>query len=390
MLKLVTYTKSQYEALVDQLRSDGFKLVSLLELIGRDQVATPSPETKLAVDVSSFTGLLSGEPVLAAKLELLLYQMPDTTVFIGDEDAAGRKAYQLRTMFDDMSNCGIVASENDRGAEGSRRTLSSLDEHAFDEVLRRLSHDLIGQTEFKRAFESQARTFRLFNALEEQPILSLLILGPSGVGKTEVARILCEAIAPGQPLPKINLGNYSSKDSLNSLIGSPRGYMGSEEGELSRKIDSSDAGVLLVDEFEKAEPAVWNFFLDLLETGTFTDSQGAEHNLQGFTIVFTTNCPRDKLSGTFPAELLSRFGLMAHFSHLSTEDKSLFIKRYVSRIYERSLSLPSKNVPRLPKDIVDRALSEINVRTIDNIRILKNVARSWIGDLAETSREDAG
>ena len=203
MLKLVTYTKSQYEALVDQLRSDGFKLVSLLELIGRDQVATPSPETKLAVDVSSFTGLLSGEPVLAAKLELLLYQMPDTTVFIGDEDAAGRKAYQLRTMFDDMSNCGIVASENDRGAEGSRRTLSSLDEHAFDEVLRRLSHDLIGQTEFKRAFESQARTFRLFNALEEQPILSLLILGPSGVGKTEVARILCEAIAPGQPLPKI-------------------------------------------------------------------------------------------------------------------------------------------------------------------------------------------
>ena len=225
MLKLVTYTRSQYDALVDQLRSDGFELVSLFELSGSDQVATLSPETKLAVDVSSFTGQLSGEPVLAAKLELLFYQMPDTTIFIGDEDAAGRKAYQLRTMFDDMSNCGIAASENDRGAERSIKTLSSLDEHAFDEVLRRLSHDLIGQTEFKRAFESQARTFRLFNALGEQPILSLLILGPSGVGKTEVARILCEAIATGQPLPKINLGNYSSKDSLNSLIGSPRGYM---------------------------------------------------------------------------------------------------------------------------------------------------------------------
>ena len=361
MLKLVTYTRSQYEALIDGLRSDGFELVSLLELRGSDQVAR-SPKAKLAVDVSSFTGLLSGEPVLAARFELLLYQMPDTTIFIGDEDATSREAYQLRTMFDDISNCRIAASESDRGAERSIRTLSSIDEHAFDVVLRRLSHDLIGQTEFKRVFESQARTFRLFNALGEQPILSLLILGPSGVGKTEVARILCEAIAPGQPLPKINLGNYSSKDSLNSLIGSPRGYMGSEEGELSRKIDSSDAGVLLVDEFEKAEPAVWNFFLDLLETGTFTDSQGAEHNLQGFTIVFTTNCPRDKLSGTFPAELLSRFSLMAHFSHLSTEDKKLFIERYVSGIYERSLSLPAKNVPRLPKDIVDRALSEIDVR----------------------------
>lgn len=390
MLKLVTYKRSQYEILVGRLKSDGFALVSLLELSRSDQVAALSPEAKLAVDVSSFTGLISGEPVLAAKFELLLYQMPDTTVFIGDEDAAGKEAYPLRIMFGDVSNCGITAPENNQETEGLRKTLVSLDKHAFGEVLRKLSHDLIGQTEFKRAFESQARTFRLFNALGEQPILSLLLLGPSGVGKTEAAKILCEAIAPGQPLPKINLGNYSSKDSLNSLIGSPRGYMGSEEGELSRKIDSSDAGVLLVDEFEKAEPAVWNFFLDLLETGTFSDSQGVEHDLWGFTIVFTTNCPRERLSGTFPAELLSRFSLKARFSHLSTGDKRLFIERYVNKIYERSLSLPPEDVPKLPKDIADRALAEIDVRAIDNIRILKNVARSWISNLVEKSREDAG
>lgn len=387
MLQLVTYKKSQYEALVDRLMSDGFELASLLEFSGSDRAATLLPETKLAVDVSSFTALLSGEPALAAKFELLLYQMPDTTVFISDEDAAGKEAYPLRIMFDDVSNCGITAPEDDQKAEGSKRTLASLDERALGEVLGRLSHDLIGQMEFKQAFESQARTFRLFNALGEQPILSLLLLGPSGVGKTEAARILCEAIAPGQPLPKINLGNYSSKDSLNSLIGSPRGYTGSEEGELSRKIDSSDAGVLLVDEFEKAESAVWNFFLDLLETGTFTDSQGMEHDLKGFTIVFTTNCPREKLSGTFPAELLSRFSLKARFSQLSTEDKRLFIERYVSKIYERSLSLSPEDVPKLPKDIADRALAEIDVRAIDNIRILKNVARSWISDLVEKSRE---
>lgn len=388
MLKLVTYKKPQYEALVGRLRSDGFELVSLLELSGSDRVATLSPDAKLAVDVSSFTGLLPSEPALAAKFELLLFQMPDTTVFVSDEDAASREAYSLRTMFDDVSNCGIPAPENDQEAGGLKRTLASLDERALREVLGRLSHSLIGQTEFKRAFESQARTFRLFNALGEQPILSLLLLGPSGVGKTEAARILCEAIAPGQPLPKINLGNYSSKDSLNSLIGSPRGYTGSEEGELSRKIDSSDAGVLLVDEFEKAEPAVWNFFLDLLETGTFTDSQGREHDLKGFTIVFTTNCPREKLNGTFPAELLSRFSLKARFSHLSVEDKRLFIERYVFKIYERSRSLSPEGVPKLPKDIVDRVLAEIDVRAIDNIRILKNAVRSWISGFVDKSRED--
>lgn len=122
----------------------------------------------------------------------------------------------------------------------------------------------------------------------------MLLLGPSGVGKTETARILSNLLAPGQPLPKINFGNYSSKDSLNSLIGSPRGYIGSEEGELALKIEASESGVILIDEFEKANPAVWNFFLDLLESGHFTDSQGAMHDLDGYTIVFTSNAPKEE------------------------------------------------------------------------------------------------
>ena len=386
MRKLVTYKRPQYAALVNRLKEDGFELTSLLEFGGSDQIARLSPEGKLAVDVSSFIGLLTGEPLLAAKFELLLNQLPHTTVFIGDEDAAAKEAYPLRTMFDDMSNCGIEMTESQQETKGSKRTLAMLDDCEFEGVLAKLEHDLIGQAEFKQAFGSQARAFRLFNALDEQPVLSLLLLGPSGVGKTEAAKILCEAIAPGQSLPKVNLGNYSSKDSLNSLIGSPRGYMGSEEGELSRKIDSSDAGVLLVDEFEKAEPAVWNFFLDLLETGTFTDSQAVEHNLRGFTIVFTSNCPRAKLGSTFPAELLSRFSLKARFSKLNAADKTLFVKRYVSGIYEKYQSLSAGHAPELPKNIVERALVEIDISSIDNIRILKNVTRSWIGSLVENRR----
>lgn len=66
--------------------------------------------------------------------------------------------------------------------------------------------------------------------------------------------------------------------------------MGREEGELGKKIDSSAVGVLLIDEFEE-ETAAWNLFLDLFETGSFANSQGADHDLCGFTIVFTTNCP---------------------------------------------------------------------------------------------------
>lgn len=217
----------------------------------------------------------------------------------------------------------------------------------------------------------------------------LLLLGPSGVGKTEVAKILCEAIAPCQPLPKVNLGNYSSKDSLNSLIGSPRGYMGSEEGELGKKIDSSDAGILLVDEFEKAEPAVWNFFLDLLETGSFTDSQGMEHDLRGFIIVFTTNCPLGKINETFPAELLSRFNLMSHFSKLSVSDKKFFVERYVSMFAKKYRETAPSGLPTLPDDIADRAMMEIDIEATENIRILKNTTRSWISEFVEKARKSS-
>ena len=305
MRKLITYNRLQYESLMENFQERGLRSLSLLELQQNNLIAEIASED-VVVDVSSFIALLIGDPQFASKFEMLIHLMPSDTIFIGDEDIVREGAYPLRTMFDNFENCGIEIDEGWQENDRAKKTLVSLDEDGFADTLIALNNELIGQVPFK----SQARNFRLFNALDEQPIMSLLLLGPSGVGKTEVARILSEAIAPGQSLPKINLGNYSSKDSLNSLIGSPRGYMGSEEGELGKKVDSTDAGVLLVDEFEKAEPAVWNFFLDLLETGSFTDSLGTVHDLTGFIIVFTTNCPLEKMSETFPDELLSRFSMI--------------------------------------------------------------------------------
>ena len=83
---------------------------------------------------------------------------------------------------------------------------------------------------------------------------------------------MSQVIFPGEPLIKINFGNYSTEGVLNSLIGSPLGYIGSEEGgELINKIDTSKSKVILIDEFEKATPSVYNFFYELLEDGVFTD-----------------------------------------------------------------------------------------------------------------------
>lgn len=375
---------------LDYLRNSKAKYIALCEGDdGSDQISELLSEKKLVVDVSSLVGLLSGDLQLASKFELLVHQLPFGTLFIGDDKTVNEGAYQLRTMFDDIIECDIEIDKDAQKDKRVKRTLVSLDELEFKQVLTTLESELIGQIEFKRSFESRSRSFRLFNALDEQPVFSLLLLGPSGVGKTEVAKILCEAIAPCQPLPKVNLGNYSSKDSLNSLIGSPRGYMGSEEGELGKKIDSSDAGILLVDEFEKAEPAVWNFFLDLLETGSFTDSQGMEHDLRGFIIVFTTNCPLGKINETFPAELLSRFNLMSHFSKLSVSDKKFFVERYVSMFAKKYRETAPSGLPTLPDDIAGRAMMEIDIEATENIRILKNTTRSWISEFVEKARKSS-
>src|SRR5699024_9206440 len=104
--------------------------------------------------------------------------------------------------------------------------------------------------------------------IKDQPIMSLFLLGGSGLGKTELGRTIHEYLSKDTPLAKINFANYSGEGSLASLIGSPPGYRDSgEESDLIKKIKSSGTGLLLVDEFEKATPSVHNFFLQLLEEG---------------------------------------------------------------------------------------------------------------------------
>lgn len=85
------------------------------------------------------------------------------------------------------------------------------------------------------------------------------------------------------------LSSSGSQDALNSLIGSPAGYVGCNHGELSEKIKKSKVGVLLCDEFEKTTRSVFSFFLELLEEGQFTDSMAREYDMDGFVIIFTSN-----------------------------------------------------------------------------------------------------
>ena len=200
-----------------------------------------------------------------------------------------------------------------------------IDQPHFEDVLNYLDANLFGNKRFKQRLKEEFSKYRVFNRIGQQPIFSLLICGASGIGKTEVARLLHQKLAADEPIIKINFGNYSAQDALNSLIGSPRGYTGSNKGELPDKLMRSRSKVILIDEFEKASKPVYNFFLQLLEEGMFTDSLGREYDLNKYIIVFTSNMPKEKIGEYLPPELRSRFSYKCAFYPLSNEDKELYV-----------------------------------------------------------------
>ena len=215
------------------------------------------------------------------------------------------------------------------------KNIVDLKQEDFASVLEYVENNLFGNKDFKVRLGEELTKFRLFNQIGYQPIFSVLICGASGIGKTEVARLLHKKLSPNEPQIKINFGNYSAEQALSSLIGSPRGYIGSNKGELSDKLANSRTKVILIDEFEKASKPVYNFFLQLLEDGSFTDSLGREYNLEKYIIVFTSNMPKEKVGEYLSPELRSRISFKSALSPLYEEDKRKYIDFKVAQMVER-------------------------------------------------------
>lgn len=238
----------------------------------------------------------------------------------------------------------------------------------------KICEKLRGHDEFKKDFHKNLLKFYFFNRMGEQKILSIILCGNSGIGKTQFAKFMSETMFPEEPLIKINFGNYSTEGVLNSLIGSPLGYVGSEEGgELINKITTSKTKIILIDEFEKATPSVYNFFYELLEDGIFTDRHGIEHNLNGYIIVFTSNMTQIEYSNKIPNSLKSRFDMVYCFVDLPIEEKQQYIQVTALSLIEKLEKNFGKRV-----NIQDIILELSELSQYSNLRNIKKAVEDRV------------
>ena len=254
-----------------------------------------------------------------------------------------------------------------------------LDSSGFSQLQDTLNKKLFGNNKFKQRLFEELSKFRMFNFIGERKIFSAFLSGPSGIGKTETAWIIHEALAPGEKHIKINLGNYSESNALSSLIGSPRGYIGSSKGELSDKIESSKSTIILIDEFEKASKEIHNFFLELLSDGAFTDSLGREFDLDKYVVLFTSNLSRDSIGSVIAPELWSRFDLKYEMNLLTADEKRAYIDYKLDYYAEKV---------RLAYDLGDDynfavTIEDINVDDFDNMRRLNRELETRVSNRLE-------
>src|SRR5690606_21751310 len=192
----------------------------------------------------------------------------------------------------------------------------------------------------------------------------------------EVARTIFNCLKGNKRLAKINFGNYSNEFSLSSLIGSARGYIGSDDGEIFMKVRDTDIGVLLIDEFEKSNSTLFNYFLDVLESGKMTSSLGQEIDLNGFIIVFTSNISKEDYKKRISPELRSRFDYKCMFTLLGDEDKTKYLEFRAKSILEK-INLDSSDV--LDSDLSQYLKSNIDVSKCQNMRdINKRIKKTFI------------
>ena len=234
-------------------------------------------------------------------------------------------------------------------AEGEREKLIHMEE--------RLGRRLIGQQDAVKAVADAVRRSRAGLQDENRPLGSFIFLGPTGVGKTELAKSLAEFLFDDEAaMVRIDMSEYMEKHSVSRLIGAPPGYVGYDEGgQLTEAVRRRPYCVVLFDEIEKAHPDVFNVLLQVLDDGRITDGQGRTVDFTNTVLIMTSNIGSqfilneqdaaqrnekalDALRGHFRPEFLNRIDEIIIFDRLAVEDLKRIVHIQLERVRKRLAS----------------------------------------------------
>jgi ATP-dependent Clp protease ATP-binding subunit ClpB len=198
---------------------------------------------------------------------------------------------------------------------------------------------VIGQDEAVAAVSSALRRSRAGLQDPDRPIGTFLFLGPTGVGKTELARALAEFMFDSQDaMVRIDMSEYMEKHSVSRLVGAPPGYVGYDEGgQLTEAVRRRPYSVVLLDEIEKAHPDVFNTLLQVMDDGRLTDGQGRTVSFKNVVLIMTSNIPggRAGVDANFKPEFINRLDDIVEFEPLSREQLREIVDLQVQRVTER-------------------------------------------------------
>jgi ATP-dependent Clp protease ATP-binding subunit ClpB len=245
--------------------------------------------------------------------------------------------------------------------------------------LQNILHErVIGQNEAVDAVSEAIMRARAGIKDPNRPIGSFLFLGPTGVGKTELAKTLAESLFDSENnVVRIDMSEYMEKHSVARLIGAPPGYVGYEEGgQLTEAVRRKPYSVILFDEIEKAHPDVFNVLLQLMDDGRLTDSQGRTVDFKNVVVIMTSNVGSRYLQDNLVDNEISESARESVMADLRDHFRPEFLNRIDDTVLFKPLSLEEIT------EIVDLLLNALNKRLEDRkiSVVFTDSAKKWIGE----------
>jgi len=332
--------------------------------------------------------------LMRLKTELAEIQRQKTTAVSADSIEEYKKAASLKT-----AECRVnqeIAKLESQGVELEvceedianvvqswtkipMNKITQLEANKLQDLENNIKNKLIGQDEAIRGVANAIRIHRTGVSLKKSPS-SFMLVGPSGVGKTELARILSKELFTGEDsLIRLDMSEYMEKHSVSKIIGAPPGYIGYDEaGQLTEKVRRKPYSLILFDEIEKAHTDVVNILLQILEDGRITDSRGRVVNFENTVIIMTSNAGSNFKSGMLGFSSDNNKSIK---DNVNSALKEIFKPEFINRIDEIAIfnSLSKQNLIQISEILLrnlKQVLSGKNIELIFTPKIVEYIAEN--------------